>query len=139
MPTQLQGPLSLLGRVLLCLIFISSAAMNKIPKFGQVAQYMESAGVPVPQVALAGAIVFLLVGGVLVVIGYKARLGALLLLIFLALATYFFHAFWTIDDPAKQQEQAIQAMKNLAMAGAMVFIIANGPGAWSLERTLAKE
>jgi putative oxidoreductase len=54
------------------------------------------------------------------------------------LATYYFHDFWTVTDPQVKQEQMIQFMKNLAMMGAMVLIIANGTGPMSLdERTSA--
>src|SRR5947199_6267443 len=117
MPTPLQGPISLLGRILLSTIFVMSAVGNKIPNFNQVAGYMEQAGVPFAPVALAGAIVFLLVGGASVILGYKARIGATLLLVFLALATFYFHAFWAQTDPKVQQEYMIQAMKNLSMMG----------------------
>src|SRR5262245_60085672 len=136
MPTSLQGPLSLLGRILLSAIFVMSALGNKIPNFNQVAGYMEQAGVPFPQVALAGAIVFLIAGGVSVILGYQARIGAALLLIFLAAATFFFHNFWALSDEKAQQEQMIQAMKNLSIMGAMLFVIANGSGAWSLDQRL---
>ncbi len=138
MSTFLQGPLSLLGRILLSAIFVMSALGNKIPNFSQVAGYMEQAGVPLPPVALAGAIVFLIAGGASVILGYKARIGATLLLIFLALATFYFHNFWAQTDPKVQQEYMIQAMKNLSMMGAMLFLIANGSGAWSLDRYLSR-
>ena len=138
MPTSLQGPVSLLGRFLLSTIFVMSALGNKIPNFKQVAGFMEQAGIPFPSIALAGAIVFLIVGGASVILGYKARIGAALLLVFLALATFYFHNFWAVTDAKAQQEQMIQAMKNLSMMGAMLFIIANGSGAWSLDNYLAR-
>ena len=132
----LQGVLSVLGRVLLCTIFLLSALGNKIPNFEQVAGYMAAAGVPAPKVMLAGAIVFLIVGSVAVILGYHARFGALLLLVFLALASHYFHPFWKLEGQA-QQDQMIQFLKNLSMAGGMLFIMANGPGAWSLDARLA--
>jgi putative oxidoreductase len=135
-PTSLQGPVSLLGRILLSAIFVMSALGNKIPNFDQVAGFMATAGVPFPKIALAGAIAFLIVGGASVILGYKARVGAALLLVFLALATFYFHNFWAVTDTKAQQEQMIQAMKNLSMMGAMLFIIANGSGAWSLDQRL---
>ena len=52
----LQGPLTILGRLLLVTIFFMAAVGNKIPHFSDVAKYMESAGVPVPQFMLVGAI-----------------------------------------------------------------------------------
>jgi putative oxidoreductase len=60
-----------------------------------------------------------------------------LLLTFLVLASYWFHAFWKLEGQ-QQQEQMIQFMKNLSMIGAMLFIVANGSGPMSLDRVLAK-
>jgi len=133
MPRTVQGIVAVLGRVLLCTIFLMAAVGNKIPNFSAVAGFMAKAGVPAPQVMLAGAIVFLIAGSVSVVLGYKARIGAALLLVFLVLATYYFHAFWTATDPQAKQEQMIQFMKNLGLMGAMLLIIANGTGPLSLD------
>src|SRR5271166_6195602 len=132
-----QGPLTVLGRLLLATIFFMAAVGNKIPHFSDVAKYMESAGVPAPQFMLAGAIVFLLAGSVSVIVGYQARIGAALLLTFLVLASYYFHPFWRLEGQA-QQEQMIQFMKNLSMMGAMLFVIANGSGPMSLDALLSK-
>ena len=133
MPNLLQGLVSLSGRLFIVVIFLSSALANKIPEFNKVAGYMESKGVPAAKIMLAGAIAFLIVGGVSILIGYKARVGAVLLLVFLALATYYFHNFWTIEDPTKKMTETINFMKNLSLMGTMLFIIANGAGAMSLD------
>ena len=127
----------MLGRLLLCTIFLLAALGNKIPHFSDVAKIMETVGVPAPQFLLAGAIVFLLVGSLSVIVGYKARIGAVLLLTFLVLASYYFHAFWKLQGQA-QQEQMIQFMKNLSMMGGMLFIVANGSGPWSLDSWLTR-
>src|SRR5216683_4997470 len=132
-----RGPLTVLGRLLLCTIFFMAAVGNKIPHFSDVAKIMESVSVPAPSFLLAGAIVFLLVGSLSVIVGYKARVGAVLLLTFLVLASYYFHAFWKLEGQA-QQEQMIQFMKNLSMMGAMLFIVANGSGPMSLDTLLHK-
>jgi putative oxidoreductase len=133
MNRSIQGVVAVIGRILLCTIFLMSAVGNKIPHFSGVAGSMASEGVPAPQFMLVGAIVFLIAGSLSVVLGYKGRLGAALLLVFLVLATYFYHDFWTLKDPHAQQEQMIQFMKNLSMMGAMLLIIANGTGPMSLD------
>lgn len=130
--------LNLLGRFLLIVIFLMSAVGNKIPNFGSTAEYMAAEGVPAPMFLLAGAIVFLIAGSLSILIGYKARAGAALLLIFLILATYWFHDFWTVEDPGAKQMQTIAFMKNLALMGAMLMIIARGPGNPSLDNRVAK-
>jgi len=134
MNQHLQSSLNIAGRILLCTIFLMSAVGNKIPQFNNVAGYMGSEGVPAPKVMLAGAIVFLLVGSISIILGYRARCGATLLFIFLLLATYFFHDFWTFEDPVARQEQMISFMKNMALAGAMLMIMANGSGPLSLDK-----
>jgi len=150
MPPVFQGIATVAGRVLLALIFLMSAAGNKIPQFSNVAQLMESQGVPVPHVMLVGAIGFLLAGSLSIIVGFKARIGATLLLIFLVLATYYFHDFWTWPADAMwvlstnsevtmpvQQIEMISFMKNLALMGAMLLIIANGSGPMSLDGKFA--
>jgi putative oxidoreductase len=131
------SPLAPVGRLLLCTIFVMSTIMNKIVNFSGTVTHMQKEGVPPARFALVGAIIFLIVGSISVIIGMKARIGALLLLVFLVLATYYFHDFWTFEGEAAQ-EQTIQFMKNLALMGAMLFIIGNGAGPWSVDSYLAK-
>lgn len=133
MPSPIQGIVTVLGRIMLAAIFFMAAVGNKIPNFEGVAAYMESNGVPAAKVMLAGAIVFLVVGSVSVIAGWKTRIGASLLLVFLALATYYFHPFWKVA-PDQVQMQTIQFMKNVSMMGAMLLLIANGPGPMSVDR-----
>jgi len=130
MPDSIRALFSILGRLCLVAIFALAAVGNKIPNFSEVAALMDSKGVPVPKVALAGAIVFLLLGSLMVLVGYYARIGALLLAVFLVLATYYFHPIWTAPD---DQKMMIDFMKNLGLFGAMLFIIANGSGAGSFD------
>jgi putative oxidoreductase len=118
-----RGPVTVVGRVLLCAIFLLAAVGNKIPHFSDVVKIMESVGIPAPQFLLAGAIGFLLAGSVSIIVGYKARIGAVLLLTFLVLASYYFHAFWNLE-------------KNLSMMGAMLFVMANGSGPMSVDSVL---
>jgi putative oxidoreductase len=125
--------LSLLGRVLLSAIFLMAAVGNKIPHYNQVLALMEEHHVPMSSVALPLAIVFLIVGSVSVILGLYARFGAFLLAVFLALAAYYFHDFWNLSGSAREA-QMIHFMKNLSMFGAMLFVMGNGGGAWSIDR-----
>lgn len=127
--------LSVAGRLSIAAIFLLSAVGNKIPNFSAIADYMAAKGVPAPQVMLLGAIVFMVAGSVSLILGYRAREGAGLLLVFLVLATYFFHDFWNLTGQEREM-QTIQFMKNLSMMGAMLFVIANGPGKLSLDANL---
>lgn len=133
MNNTLQGIGTVLGRIMIATIFLMSAVGNKIPKFNDVAGYMASEGVPMAKLMPVGAIVFLIAGSLSIIAGYRARVGAGLLLVFLVLATYFFHDFWTFEDAAEKQLQMIAFMKNLSLMGTMVFLICNGSGAMSLD------
>lgn len=93
----------------------------------------EILGIPAHKYLLCGAIVFLIFGGLSVAAGFKARLGACMLLLFLAGATYYFHDFWNAEADQKPTEM-IQFLKNLALSGTMLFIIANGAGPGSLDQ-----
>jgi putative oxidoreductase len=132
MPRFVQGIVAVLGRILLCAIFLLSAVGNDIPNFSAVTGLMAKVGIPAPQIMLVGAITFLISGSLSIIIGYKARFGAVLLLVFLVLATYFFHNFWKLTGK-EQQEQMIEFLKNLGLMGAMLLVIANGPGPLSLD------
>jgi len=128
----MRGLVSLLGRLLIVPIFLLSAVGNKIPRFNAVAESMAEQGVPEPKIMLGGAIVFLILGSLSIALGYRARVGAVLLLVFLGAATYYFHDFWTMPAEA-QQAELIAFMKNMSLMGAMLFIIGNGAGPMSLD------
>ena len=137
----IQGILAVVGRLMIAVIFLLSALGNKIWNFSSVAEVMASKGmpqniilgIPAHKYLLSGAIVFLIVGGISVAIGFKARLGAFMLLLFLLAATYYFHDFWNAESD-QQPAEMIQFLKNLALSGTMLFIIANGAGPGSLDK-----
>jgi len=132
MLSVIRAALTLVARILLCAIFAASA-FNLVTNFDKTVDMMSKQQVPEPRYLLPGAIAFLILGSVSVIVGFRARIGALLLLVFLVLATYYFHNFWAIDDPQKKQEEMINAMRNSALMGAMLFIVANGPGPGSFD------
>lgn len=131
--TAVQGALALIARLLLAAIFVVSAIANKIPQFQATAAYMASEGVPNPKFALFGAIGLLLLGGLGVVLGAWTRIAASFLLVFLLAATYYFHDFWTFADAGQRQLQTIQFMKNMAISGGLLSLIAFGGGPWSID------
>jgi putative oxidoreductase len=128
-----QGLVSLLGRLMIVLIFFMSTVFSKIPNFQATADYMAAEGVPNPKFALFGAIGLLLIGSLSVALGAWTRFGAIFLFVFLAAATYYFHDFWTISDPGPRQLQTIQFMKNVAIGGGLLSLMAFGGGPWSVD------
>jgi putative oxidoreductase len=119
----------LIGRIVLVVIFLLSG-IEKIENFGGTAQFMASHGMPYSNFFLVGAIFFELVGSVTVILGYFARFGAFLLLIFLIPTTLIFH------NNFADQTQMYMFMKNLSMFGGCLILLASGAGRFSLDSLL---
>jgi putative oxidoreductase len=124
------GPAVLLGRFLFVLIFVLSAPMDFT---SQTIAYAASQGVPLASIAVPLAGVLALAGGLSVLLGYRAKIGAWLLIAFLAAVTPMMHNFWTVADPMMRQMQFVMFMKNVSMLGGALFISQFGAGPWSLD------
>jgi putative oxidoreductase len=117
------------GRVALGTIFLVSG-LGKLAAWGGTAAYAGSKGVPAILLAIATALELL--GAVSVVVGYRARWGALALLIFLVPVTLVFHNFWAA--PAQQQQmEMVHFLKNLAIGGGLLIVFGSGAGAFSID------
>jgi putative oxidoreductase len=127
------GFLAPIGRLLFAAIFITSG-LNHFMQYPAMVGYARSVGLPMPDVAILGTGVLLVVGGLCVMFGAFARLASAGLAAFLLASAFMVHKFWTIPDPMRAQEQMVHFMKNLSMAGAALFIVARGPGPFSLRR-----
>ena len=133
MPPKLIAVLTVLARVMLAAIFLGSG-VNKIVNTEQTIGAMTANGVPLPAVLVWPAILFLIVGGVSVVLGWQTRIGTGLLMLFLALATYYFHDFWTLDPKSDEfMPSMIGFQKNVGLLGGLLFLFANGPGPASVD------
>jgi len=132
MNANTQQMVALAGRILVAAIFVISG-YNKIAGFEGVAGYIGSKGLPVPQVLAALTIALELGGGILLVVGYKTRLVAVLFFLWLIPTTLIFHKFWGIDA-AQVQNQMNNFLKNVSIMGAMLLLGAFGPGAYSLDK-----
>jgi putative oxidoreductase len=124
--------IALVGRILLAAIFVISG-FNKISGFESVAGYIASKGLPVPQVLAALTIALELGGGILLVVGFKTRIVALLFFLWLIPTTIIFHKFWGIDA-AQVQNQMNNFLKNVSIMGGMLLLCAFGPGALSVDK-----
>jgi putative oxidoreductase len=124
----MQTFIPLIARIFLSLIFLSSLA-GKLGNFQGTAAYMQKMGMTfATEFFLFGAIVLLAAGGLSVLLGYRAKIGAVLLLVFLIPATLIFHTDFA------DRIQMIMFMKNLAIMGGLLMITAYGSGPFSLDR-----
>ncbi|MDQ1834892.1 DoxX family protein [Massilia scottii] len=111
-------------------IFIFSG-IGKILAPAATIGYIEAMGLPLASVGLVIAIAVELVGGLMLALGIKTRLVALGLALFSIVTGLVFHH--AIGD----QNQMIHLLKNLAMAGGLLQVVAFGAGAYSLESKAA--
>jgi putative oxidoreductase len=72
-------------------------------------------------------------GGLSILLGYRAKIGAWLLIAFVAAVTPMMHNFWTVADPMMRQMQFIMFMKNVSMLGGALLVTQLGTGPWSLD------
>jgi putative oxidoreductase len=125
--------LNLLARIFLGAVFLMTAAGHLVPEFNKVVESMDARGVPLPQAMLAGAVVVLLAGSLSIIIGFFARIGAALLFVFLGMASYFIHPFWLESDVHLRENEMIHFLKNIALMGAMLLMMAHGSGPLSVD------
>jgi putative oxidoreductase len=125
------------GRVALVTIFIASG-LGKLAGWRGTVAYAGSKGVSETLLAIATA--FELIGAVSVLVGFKARWGALALIIFLVPVTLVFHNFWAVPA-AQQQMEMVNFLKNLAICGGLLIVFGRGAGAFSIDssRTSARD
>jgi putative oxidoreductase len=107
--------LNRIARVLLCLVFLN-AVLGKLMGFGAVSGMIAAKGLPLAPLLLVAAMTLMAVGSALVISGWRARLGVILLLAFLIPTTLIFHG--DVADSA----QRIQLLKNLAIIGGLLLV-----------------
>ena len=123
------GPL--VGRLLIAAIFVFSG-FGKITGFEGTVGYIASKGLPLPQLGAVAAIIVELGGGMLLILGWKTRWAAAAMMLFTLAAAVIFHNFWAV--PADMaQNQMIHFMKNICMAGGLLYVVVFGSGPLSVD------
>jgi putative oxidoreductase len=118
------------ARFLFALIFIVSG-LNHFTS-GSVS-YAASQGIPMADILVPVSGLMALIGGLSVLLGVHARVGAILLLLFLIPVTVLMHNFWSFSDPEMAQMQMTHFLKNLAMMGGALMVVFYGAGPYSLD------
>ena len=127
----------LIGRILYSIIFISSG-LNHIFKLSEMSQYTASMGVPLPTLATLVTGLMILAGGLSILLGYKVKIGAMLLVVFLIPTSFIAHAFWNIENAMQAQMQMIMFMENIAVTGGALIFFYFGTGPFSIEKQIEK-
>ncbi|MBC7186232.1 MAG: DoxX family protein [Calditrichaeota bacterium] len=115
-----------IGRIMLSAVFLMSG-LGKIANFAGTQQYMAAHRMPLAGLFLVCAIALEIGGGLSILLGYKAKWGALALVVFLIPATLIFHTNFS------DQTQMIMFMKNLAILGGLLLLAYFGPGPVSVD------
>jgi putative oxidoreductase len=124
----------LIGRILFSLIFILSGPHHF--QAGSIG-YAASAGVPMASFLVPLSGIIALAGGLSIALGYKAKIGAWLIVLFLIPVTFALHKFWGITDPMMAQMQMAMFMKNIALIGGALVISYFGAGPLSIDNKAA--
>ncbi|MES2673850.1 MAG: DoxX family protein [Pseudomonadota bacterium] len=134
MSLTLQNSFTLVGRLLLAALFLP-AGFSKLFGFAGTVAYINSVGLPFPEVAAVAALVVEIGAGLALLFGVGTRMAALALAGFTFVASFFFHNYWGVPvEQAYMQE--LMFFKNIAVAGGLLILAVNGPGAWSIENYL---
>jgi putative oxidoreductase len=120
------------GRLFLCLIFVASA-FGKLADWQGTAKMMADKQLPAVDVLLSIVIALEILGGVMVVLGLYTRIGALALLVFLVPVSLIMHNFWTLPEGPERMNLMINFMKNVSIAGGLLFVMALGAGPLSID------
>ena len=143
---NMRGLLTVLGRIFVSVIFIASG-VNKLLDWKStengvskiLSDWAQRAGdidflqtfflqiSPYVDILVLIALSFELIGGVMVLLGFHVKLGALLLFLFMIPTTILFHSFWYYEDPA-QKIQLVMFLKNIAIMGGLLYMMAFGSG-----------
>ena len=125
-----QGAVVVLGRLFFVLIFLMSGPLHFSK---QEVAYAAAQGVPLPAILVPFSGLLAVAGGLSILLGYRAKLGAWLIVLFLIPVTLMLHKFWTVTDPMMAQLQMILFMKNVSMVGGALLISQFGAGPFSLD------
>ena len=115
----------LIGRIFISLVFLLSG-YNKIFNYDNTISWMEGFGIP--GFLLWPAIVLEILLPIFIIIGYRTQISAIILAIFCLATALIFHYDFT------NQMQTIAFLKNFGLAGGFLFIAANGPKEWAIEK-----
>lgn len=112
-----------IGRILFALIFINSGIAHFTKNAGMT-QYAQYKKIPMARASVYISGLMILLGGLYIVLGFYADLGALLIAIFLIPTAFLMHNFWKESDATAKQNETIAFFKDLALAGAALIMFA---------------
>jgi len=129
--------LPLVGRILIGLIFLV-AGIRKLwgpAAFAGTVAYLTKLGFPAPEAMAVIAIIIEIVGSLLLIVGWRTRWAAWLLVLFVVVAAFAAHRFWEITDAGQYFNQMNHFLKNVAIVGGLLYVATFGPGSASVDKS----
>lgn len=122
----------LLGRVLMAVLFLPSG-FTKLMGLAAFAASLEARGMPAPYVLalIGGSAEFF--GSLAVLLGLKIRYAAILMILFVIIATGISHRYWEFTDQVQYRFQRSAFFKNIGITAGFLFLMVSGAGRWSLD------
>jgi len=124
--STLHGLMTLLGRALIAIIFVM-AGIGKFVNPDQTAAYIATQHLPYPLLLTYAAASLETVAGLMVLLGYRTRLGAFFIFLFIIPTTFIFHDFWTFDKEQVEIQMSL-FLQNGSIMGGLLYIMAYGAG-----------
>ena len=131
----IRGGFAISARLMLGGVFLLSG-IDYSCGYTHIVQQMAAYGTPYPRLMLLIGILLLLAGSTSVILGYRTRLGAGMLLLFLLGATYFFYDIW--DPSVVASQNILRLSKDGTLMGAMAMLMLQGAGPWSIDASPMK-
>lgn len=129
--TTVDGAAFLLGRVLFGGL-LAFMGLNHFLQREELTGYAAAKGLPAPGASVLGSGAILILGGLGVVVGAYPAVAAAGLAVFLLSSAVTVHDFWAVDDPEARQQEMTQFLKNAALAGGALTLVAVGGSDWPL-------
>jgi putative oxidoreductase len=120
-----------IGRVLIAVLFLVSG-IGKIAAPAATQGFIASAGLPAPLLAYLGSTLIEVGGSLLLILGYRVRLVAAVMAVFAMITAFVFHTNFANPD------MVVHFLKNVAITGGLLQVVAYGAGAFSLDARRAR-
>ena len=127
---QYDGVMPLIGRLLITLVFLASAA-TKIMYWNGSADLVATK-LPMPSLMLGASAAVEILGSLCLLLGFQARIAAFIVFLYLLPTTFIFHDFWNMQDGLRADNK-MHFLKNLAVMGGLLMVSAYGAGKWSID------
>ncbi len=114
----------IIARAMIAFLFLYRG-LTALPDFNDHVSRFQNLKVPVPRLVLAGGFATMLIGGVAVLLDYRASIGAGMLIVFTIMANFMYHHFWTMTDPRLRQTHTWIFCNNIAVMGGLLMVIAS--------------